>query len=293
MDIYIVLGYLGSGKTTFVINMLKAFKNGKNAVIVNDFGNRDVDGIILQKYTENITSIYGGSIFCSCKSDKFAEALLHMSDINPHRLIVEASGLASPYAMYQALEAVKGKASNPFELKGTITVTDALNFENMLSAVNAVRMQAACADLILINKSDIAGETAVNRVKSLLDEINPNAEKRVTVNAYITGYNIKTVKKQLPRDICDIMVQKAEIRTAETDKKALDEMCAKLSAFCHRIKGIVSIGGKSFIYEYTGGGGKTYPTDQNGNYIILLSCIKGSLKEKTSKIIKVYGMELA
>ena len=95
-SIYLVTGFLGAGKTTFVNGFLDEYK-GRVAVIVNEFGNEGIDGELIHK-TEGteIYEINSGSIFCSCKLMDFANALIELSKYDVDIVLVEASGLSDP-----------------------------------------------------------------------------------------------------------------------------------------------------------------------------------------------------
>jgi len=290
MNLYIVLGYLASGKTTFVKNFLNNFKDKKNAVIVNDFGGKDVDGIILQEYTNNLKSIYDGSIFCSCKSDMFANAILELSELNPDNIIVEASGLANPYTMVNAINGIRNKCNNVIDIKGVVSLVDTKNFEKIYTVCNSIKMQIACSDIILLNKIDLADNNAINRVKNIVVNLNKNAVIKETVNSFINDYNFNIVEKELPNNIQDLTVQKLLLTIKEnTDIEKVDEMCYNLNTFCHRVKGILSFNNNYYVYEYIDGKSKIIKTTEKGNYLILLSALKENLKIKTEQIISKYN----
>ena len=94
--VWFVLGYLGSGKTTFVKNFLSRH-GGRNAVLVNDFGAEDVDGALLAGAAEKVESIFNGSVFCSCRSEQFVGAMLRLSQENFDNILVETSGFPIPF----------------------------------------------------------------------------------------------------------------------------------------------------------------------------------------------------
>ena len=64
--LFVLTGFLGAGKTSFLQHVLEAFSDKKLAVIQNEFGKIGIDGSILQKQGIPIKEINRGSIFCSC-----------------------------------------------------------------------------------------------------------------------------------------------------------------------------------------------------------------------------------
>ena len=71
IDLYIVSGFLGSGKTTFLKNMLFNFDKKKTGVLVNEFGAVNIDSVRLSGDTIKMVEINNGSIFCSCLKGDF------------------------------------------------------------------------------------------------------------------------------------------------------------------------------------------------------------------------------
>ena len=118
-DVLFVLGYLGSGKTTFVKNFLSEHP-GKNAVLVNDFGAEDVDGLLLSGSAVRVESIFGGSVFCSCRSEKFVESMLSLADGAFDRILVETSGFYNPYQMRKLFSYVCEYRKGRFRFAGAV-----------------------------------------------------------------------------------------------------------------------------------------------------------------------------
>ena len=244
-----VLGYLGSGKTTFVKNFLSRH-TGKNAVLVNDFGAEDVDGILLEGSAEKVESIFNGSVFCSCRSEKFVETMIRLSEENFDNILVETSGLANPFQMRKLFDYINGKVTNQFSFAGAVCIADAANIEKVLYTLNTVKMQIAAADVILINKTDLAVE-----------------ETRLTV---------QKVKVSFKREI---------------SLEQLRRISVSLAPFCHRIKGVIEREDGYTVYEFSDGTEKHVKTQKAGNFLILLSACKFSLRKKASEILEQEGVE--
>ena len=71
-----VIGPNGSGKTTFLVKLLSLFSSQKCGVLMNEFGEIGIDGLLLPQKKLNLIEINGGSIFCQCRNDSFIEALI-------------------------------------------------------------------------------------------------------------------------------------------------------------------------------------------------------------------------
>lgn len=278
--VYFLLGYLGSGKTSALNNMLQLASH-KTAVIINDFGALDVDGMLVESRRK--TCITGGSIFCSCKSEEFVAAFARVLQTDCEDIIVETSGLANPFTLVEATRLSYKLANIEFAQPKCITLIDSVSFEKLAPIVRMINMQAACADLILLNKSDLVGEQDLARLTELVKQIAPNAVVRSGSHGKLSDLNFNSVQKKLPANILDISTSKCMLSLNKGAQKAqLDEVCKKLSAVCHRIKGVVD--GK--IYQYCNGIGTMQgESTAEENYLILLSAGNINLNKEVEKII--------
>ena len=94
--LYLITGFLGAGKTTFLIQFMKQFSSERMHIIVNEFGKGGIDGELLSELGIALDEINNGSIFCSCRLDKFENVLQQVLQEKPDVIIVEASGLSDP-----------------------------------------------------------------------------------------------------------------------------------------------------------------------------------------------------
>jgi len=154
---YLVTGFLGSGKTTFLKNVLATWSGDKRiAVIQNEFAAQGVDGAELKLACSGfkLVEINNGSVFCVCLMATFVESLQKViKEYNPEMIFLEASGLADPINIIELLgrEGLKDKVS----LAHIITIVDAPNFERGMKILPGFRHQIMIADTVMVNKSDI------------------------------------------------------------------------------------------------------------------------------------------
>ena len=191
----VVTGFLGAGKTTLVRHML-ANANGKRiALIINEFGDLGVDGDILkgcgdETCTEDdIMELSNGCICCTVADDFIPtmQKLLERENV-PDHIVIETSGLALPQPLVRAFN--WPEISTRVTVDGVITVVDGKAvdegvFAHNVAAVDAQRKmdenldhetplselfedQIACADMIVVNKSDLLGEAAANALVAKL-----------------------------------------------------------------------------------------------------------------------------
>ena len=197
IPVTVVTGFLGSGKTTLIRHLMANPQGKRLAVVVNEFGALGVDGEILKSCAdencpvENIVELANGCICCTVAEDFIPtmEALLALPN-KPDHILIETSGLALPKPLLKAFDwpAIRSRAT----VDGVIALADAEavaagRFAPDLDAVEAQRAadesldhetplsevfedQIACADLVLLTKSDLA-----------------SAEERAAARAYISA----------------------------------------------------------------------------------------------------------
>lgn len=161
-----ITGFLGAGKTTFLKNMLQLFQDQRIHVIVNEFGKEGVDGELLKEVGAVLDEINNGSIFCSCRLDKFEEVLKNVSEQQPDIIIVEASGLSDPTNVKKILYQ-PDKFPN-VEYMGSICLVDAVQFLKVYKTAVVVKKQLNVSDKILLNKIDKATEEQIADVRKII-----------------------------------------------------------------------------------------------------------------------------
>ena len=173
---HLINGFLGSGKTTFLIHYIDHFSNGRKiGVIQNEFSSSSIDGMIIRrnKGVYRMLEINNGSVFCVCLLGSFIDSLAaFIDDNNPDEIIMEASGMSDPISIGQIFQAVKLR--DKVYLGYSWTIVDALNFTRVTSIHSRLEHQIRIADTIVVNKSDLA----VSEIESVIEsvrKINPFA----------------------------------------------------------------------------------------------------------------------
>jgi len=171
----LVAGFLGSGKTTFLRRLSAQNEKRRLAYIVNDFASINIDTQLLADLKGSVISIPGGSIFCRCKSGDFINALHRVNRVDPppEGVIIEASGMADPRAIATMLR--DSRLNRDYELTTVATLADPGTFHKLLKTLPAVRAQVECADVVLLNKTDLFDESVVAEteaaIKSVRDDV--------------------------------------------------------------------------------------------------------------------------
>jgi cobalamin biosynthesis protein CobW len=211
VPVTIVTGFLGAGKTTLVRHAIENAEGRRLALIVNEFGDVGVDGSILRSCgiencpEENIVELTNGCLCCTVADDfvPTLEALLSREPA-PEHIIIETSGLALPKPLVKAFEwpdirnrvtvdgvvtvvdgpAVKAGrfADDPEQIAAQRAADPSVDHENPLEEV--YEDQLLCADLVVLNKSDLLSD---DEVQSISDEIKNSVPRAIKIVATREG----------------------------------------------------------------------------------------------------------
>ena len=173
VPLWIIGGFLGSGKTTVLNHLLAQFADEPVGVLVNDFGKIGVDSHLVESTGETaIVEVNGGQIFCSCVSSAFVDRLRDLAATPARNILVEASGMTKPYAMKPILDEVRKISSGHIQYAGMVSVVDAGAFHKLAHAVNAVEEQVVYGDLLVVNKCDMADADRIAETDRMLRRLN-------------------------------------------------------------------------------------------------------------------------
>ncbi len=162
---FVITGYLGSGKTTLIINSVKEhLKDKRVAIVVNEFGEVGLDGKILKNAYSEVLEISEGCICCKLSQEFESSVIKIIQDYKPEVIIVETSGTSEPFPIIFSLRTV-GTA-----VDGVICVVDTKNFEKYKHEDTA-KYQLASSNIIVLNKMDLVDEEQAKRVEEEIKEI--------------------------------------------------------------------------------------------------------------------------
>lgn len=175
MDMIVIAGFLGSGKTTLVLSSVKDIyeRYGKKvAVVVNDFGTIGIDGKVMEKYGLQVKELAAGCVCCTLGPSLLITIKEIYENIHPDVIIVEPTGIANPEAvvaiLYQAEEEwVPEKISS-------VVIVDAHRFPVLMKAFERpLKSQLNTSDFVVINKIDTVDENALSEIKAKIEELAP------------------------------------------------------------------------------------------------------------------------
>lgn len=189
----VITGFLGAGKSTVIRRLLESANGKRIALIINEFGDVGVDGEVLKSCgqetcgEDDIVELANGCICCTVADDFIPTMtkLLERENV-PDHIVIETSGLALPQPLVKAFN--WPEIRNRVTVDGVVTVVDSAavsdgRFAHDEHAVQAQREadealdhespleelfedQLACADMILLNKTDLLGSTDLDRVEA-------------------------------------------------------------------------------------------------------------------------------
>ncbi len=294
MDLYLITGFLGAGKTTFLQNFIKQFADKKIFLLINEFGKAGVDGAILETLNATLAEINNGSIFCACRLDKFEETLINAMQTKPEVILVEASGLSDPTNVRKILAMQQFSGIN---YRGCVCIADSLRLKKVLSTAIVSKKQLLVASLTLINKSDLATAEQIAECEELIRSANPYTTIKKTSFGQFTTQWLEDITpcavNDEPIHTADITMQSASIKIninmpINSLKHFLNQVCEDT----YRIKGFVKLANEIYLVNCVGGMVELTPYTENctgaiGTLVFLAG--KGMPLRKTLKnAIKLY-----
>jgi len=173
--IELIFGFLGSGKTTLARRILDQWgSKAKLALIVNEFGEVGVDGQILEGNGIDVVELSSGCLCCTLKGSLLGaiEELGKRKCLD--HIVIEATGVAEPDELIQTL--ADPSFNERFTIGPITTVVDAAKFSKIRAMLGPFyEGQIIQADLVILNKVDLADAGVLDRVADEVRELNPNA----------------------------------------------------------------------------------------------------------------------
>ncbi|WP_418300812.1 CobW family GTP-binding protein [Lysinibacillus fusiformis] len=267
-DVYLFSGFLGSGKTSMLTDVIRQLKekNLKPAVIMNELGKLPFDSQAVEKDIP-LKEMLEGCICCSGaeKTEAQIQSLLLDSDFGV--LIIETTGAAHPV---EALDAVYSPLfADKLNVKGIVTVADSklwLHRDTLTPQVRSLFMeQIRHAHLLLANKTDLLTEAEQAQVVYELQSLNPHAFILQTTNGRVPLSLLENLKATAQMDKADIVKapiasmqlgsRLVEFTDMEFTQEQFEEWVRALPETIYRMKGYVPIEGikNPMLFQYAYG----------------------------------------
>jgi len=171
----VIGGYLGAGKTTLVNHLLRQAAGRRIAVLVNDFGDVNIDADLIEGAEAGVLSLAGGCLCCSFGDDLVGTlTALCRREPAPDLVLIELSGVALPAAVLRSVRLAPGIA-----VAGTLVLADAAELRRQAGdryVGDTVRQQLREADWVLVNKTDLVDAAALADLLPWLQALAPGAK---------------------------------------------------------------------------------------------------------------------
>lgn len=265
-DVYLLSGFLGSGKTSLLSHLIEQFKAEglKPAVIMNELGklnfdSRSVDGDVPLK------EMLEGCICCTGSEKMEAQLQMLLEGENFDVLLIETTGAAHPV---EALDAVFSPLfADSLNMKGIITVADCKRWLDRDKLTPQSKMlfleQIRHAHLIVANKMDLLTEVEASNVTMQIQALNSSAPIIQTTNSKIPLNLITKLEATFhEKEINQTAIGKQLTLSSRlhTFKEAVkqeefEEWVRKLPDTIYRMKGYVPLVGHKnpYLFQYAYG----------------------------------------
>lgn len=172
MPVTIITGFLGSGKTTLLNQILQNKDNLKIAVLVNEFGDINIDEQLIISEDTNLVELDNGCICCTI-NENLVDAVHQILEREPKvdYLVIETTGLADPLPI--ALTFLGTELKFLTRIDAIVTVVDAAAFDATHFESQAALSQIRYGDIVVLNKVDLATEAKIAEVKSFIEDVKP------------------------------------------------------------------------------------------------------------------------
>jgi len=176
VQVIVVGGFLGSGKTTTIINMGKylAGKGKKVAIIVNEIGEVGIDGDVIKRFGFDTREITSGCICCSLKVGLRTTVTLLAKEYKPDILMIEPTGIAFPHVIRDEIELMN--LGEKVKIAPLVTLIDGSRFKHLMKEVKDFAMrQIIDAEILVINKVDLIEPIQLPILEESVNQLNPKA----------------------------------------------------------------------------------------------------------------------
>ena len=187
MPVTVLTGFLGAGKTTLVNRILAEEHGLRIAVLVNDFGEIDIDSELIVGVESGTVSLANGCVCCEVRDDLIGaiDSVLR-SDHDLDAIMLEASGVAEPMGIARTFTspAYQGR----IRLDGIVAVVDAEQLPAQAkdpATRDLVFAQIGFSDMVILNKIDLADRERVDEVREFVVSRLPSVRIIETVRAAV------------------------------------------------------------------------------------------------------------
>ncbi|WP_310428638.1 GTP-binding protein [Chamaesiphon sp. VAR_48_metabat_135_sub] len=214
MPVTIITGFLGSGKTTLLNHILSDRQGLKVAVLVNEFGDINIDSQLLVSIDEGMVELSNGCICCTINEDLVDAVykVLEREDKVDY-MVIETTGVADPLPII--LTFLGTELRDMTRLDSIVTMVDSETFTPEHFDSEAAFKQITYADITILNKTDLASTEQVLSVETYIKSVKEGARILHSEHGNVPLNLILDVEYNNPNDYADLV--KEEIEQTEQD----------------------------------------------------------------------------
>ena len=178
MDIHILGGFLGTGKTTLLMKLIEMFqeKGKKVAIIVNEAGNVGVDGTTIKGKGYDAIELPQGCICCTLVGALQESLVQVVKDYHPDVLIIEPTGLALPGSVRESIVVLRERFID-YDKIDIVGMLDGPRFDIFVAKKKDFYVkQLKDSDIIAVNKKDLISEEKLKEIVKWLNDQFPGVK---------------------------------------------------------------------------------------------------------------------
>ena len=207
----VIGGFLGAGKTTLLNHLLKQSSGIRFAVLVNDFGDLNIDESLISSHEGQTISLTNGCVCCSISNDFNRTMINLVKRIEEFdQVVVEASGVSEPDRIMDI-----ARLDPELSPSGIVVLVDAAEVQNRSTdryISNTVQKQLQTAELLIVNKTDLVSREKLAELEAWLEDVSPTAVRLNTSGGFVP-LQIIFGEKMKSNGFCD----KADGETNKTE----------------------------------------------------------------------------